>query len=212
MTDNGIKPDEINVKLKPFPIRILILGFLVFIVSIALFIGILIYMVKDMHSEFVRFSLPGTKEIELTETGLYSVYYEHRSKLEGKYYNTPITFPDMALSLKRKGSEEEFALNPPVNHSASYSWKDTSGELEFEFSINEPGVYVFSGMYEPGTTGPAVVLSVHKENFGYIFIGFLLAGLMFYIMMGIPTFIFIIFIVQLRDWLREKRALERPLN
>ncbi|MHC4663192.1 MAG: hypothetical protein ACYS8W_16140 [Planctomycetota bacterium] len=204
MNENNGQMKQSPEKRVHFPTKTLVLVVALIILTIVGVFAFLAYRMSDMHSEFVNFALPGMKELELTETGFYSVYYEYQSRLDGKYYNSPNMFPDMKLSLKKKGEEKELVINRPENRSASYSWGDKSGKLQFEFAINEPGAYEFAGKYDAGNSGPELVLSVGQEDFGSFLWDFLVAGVVAIIMICIVALILILNFHKFHRWLLQK--------
>ena len=110
----------------------------------------------------------------------------------------------MSLSLRKKGQDEELVINRPENLTSSYSWGDVSGKLEFQFAINEPGVYEFSGAYEPGATGSPIVLSVGKENFWSIFTSIIIFSIIAMAIFSLLAYIIIMYFIQLVRWFKTR--------
>ena len=150
METNIIKPSRIFYGVSVF---ILIIGIVLFA----------FLLVNGIHSIIdtidTRFVIPGSEVIELKEPGDYVIFYEYRSVVNGKHYNTAKEPSNgLTCSLKDINTGEFIKLSSPTNY--NYSAFGYSGISLYKFSIDKPGKYELQGSYSSG--GEEAVLAIGK--------------------------------------------------
>ena len=103
-----------------------------------------------------RVTMPGEVELELSESGPYIVFYEHRSEIDGQVVQTSTTPPALRLSLARAEDDAAVQLDPPLAV-MPYSTARFEGASLYEFTLRDPGRYRLTGMLDGGGT---VVLAI----------------------------------------------------
>ena len=129
-------------------------------VIVLAFVGMAIYI--DVRLPDTRFVAPGTYDVELASAGDYVVYYEHQSVVEGRTFKTSVDLPPISLTLVARDTGNAVELRQPQGTS-EYTFGQRSVKAVFEFSIDEPGTYLFSAQYDRGVTGPDVVFAIGVE-------------------------------------------------
>jgi hypothetical protein len=115
----------------------------------------------DLTDSLTYAVVPGTTDIELSEPGRYTIFYEHRSVVDGRVFDTPETLPGLEIRLVSKETGVPVTLMAPGSD-ASYSIRGRSGRSVLSFRIDTPGTYTLTGEYAPGTQGPDAVVAVGK--------------------------------------------------
>ncbi|PYG89032.1 hypothetical protein LY28_00852 [Ruminiclostridium sufflavum DSM 19573] len=116
--------------------------------------------------------VPGAGVVELKEPGDYSIYFEHRSVLDGRTYNTD-NINGLVCKLKNAETGEYINLeNPTIN--SRYSVNGREGRSLFQFSIEKAGKYELDARYESGE-GEEAVLAIGK-GFGMSLLKTMLTG------------------------------------
>ncbi|WP_010246206.1 hypothetical protein [Acetivibrio cellulolyticus] len=179
--------------IKPSKIFYVVSG-VILVIGIILFVIILISgifsSVDKINNQVI---VPGTKIIELKETGKYSIYFEYRSVIDGKVFETN-NISGLMCSLRNAETEELIKLdNSSVN--SNYSVNGREGKRIFEFAINEPGKYELKAWYEEGE-GEEAVLAIGK-GFGMTLVRTIVVSLgTLFISFGASFAIFIITLVK----------------
>jgi len=118
--------------------------------------------VSRVATWLTRVALPGSGELNLSEPGKYTVYYEHTTVLDGKPYSSIRSDPALlTYKLVRKETGAEVALTAPHSNE-HYDLNTRSGQALMVFTIGEAGAYELSGHYPEGQAGPKIVLAVGK--------------------------------------------------
>ena len=145
--------------IKPSKIFYVVSG-VILVIGIILFVIILISGIFSSVDKINnRVIVPGTKMVELKETGKYSIYFEYRSVIDGKVFETN-NISGLMCSLRNTETDEFIKLNNPLVNS-SYSVSSREGKSIFEFDINETGKYELKAWYETGK-GEEAVLAIGK--------------------------------------------------
>lgn len=138
------------------------IALLVFLIG-SLLAGVLAFRfvtgLMNLTDSLTQVVVPGTADLTLTETGDYTIFYEHQSVVDGRVYITGEAVPGLDVSLVLKEDGSPVALSPPGT-STTYSVSDRAGVSVLAFSIDRPGTYELSASYPPGRSGPEVVLAV----------------------------------------------------
>jgi hypothetical protein len=116
--------------------------------------------------------VPGSAEITFPESGVYAVYYEYRSIVDGIVFASSETPPALACTLTSRATGADVGVVPDYVKTNTYSTKDRErvGVLIRSITIDQPGTYNFSCRYPDGSSQPQVVLAV-GPNFVWEFLG-----------------------------------------
>ena len=130
---------------------------LIFIIGIISFV---IVLVTGMSSSVNRFGnqvvVPGTKIIQLEDPGDYEIYFEYRSIVDGRVFET-ININGLVCKLKNIDSGEYIRLeNSKIN--SNYSVNGREGRSLFSFSVDKAGTYEIDASYESGEGEEAVLV------------------------------------------------------
>lgn len=133
---------------------------LIFIVGIILFVIVLVTgIISSIDCINTQVVVPGTKKIELKEPGEYSIYFEYRSVIDGKIFDTS-NINGLVCKLKNIETGEYVKLKNSSSNS-SYSIKGREGRSIFNFTIDKAGIYEIDATYESGE-GEEAVLAIGK--------------------------------------------------
>ncbi|MBN2502941.1 MAG: hypothetical protein JXB38_19330 [Anaerolineales bacterium] len=189
------------------------------IASIVMGIGAedFIALFKDFDSDtgevLQRVIVPGSGELNLSEAGEYTIFYEYRSEVNGVEYHTGSNLPDMDCSLT--AGETEVSILPSFTH-ANYQFdlQDRAGVAVMKFEIDRPGTYTLTCAYADGSERPEIVLAVMKEFFKefilpiFEFTGSLMLGMGLVCGSSLAAVIMFVFVAVKRS--SAKRQLQAP--
>jgi hypothetical protein len=89
----------------------------------------------------VQVVVPGKSDFTLSQTGLYTIFYEYRSIVGNRVYSTGEDVPSIQVNLVSRDTWSEIPLsNTSMN--STYIVGSRSGIGIFDFSIDKPGIYV----------------------------------------------------------------------
>jgi hypothetical protein len=176
-------------------------------------------MFKDFDSEtgsiMQRVIVPGSGELELSNTGSYTIFYEYRSEMNGVEYQTGGNLPDMDCSLTN--GETKLEISPSFSQARYRSEvHDRAGVAVMQFEVEQPGTYTLACAYTDGSERPEIVLAATEEflteilvpTFG--FVGNLMLGTGLVCVSSLATLILFIFVAVKRG--NAKRQLQAPDN
>lgn len=133
---------------------------LIFIVGIISFVVVLVTgIISSMNCINNRVVVPGTDTIELKEPGNYTIYFEYRSVVNGKVYDTS-NINGLVCKLRDTETGEYVKLENSSSNS-TYTVNGREGQSLFSFSINKAGIYEIDAVYESGE-GEEAVLAIGK--------------------------------------------------
>ena len=112
-----------------------------------------------MESGLVQMTAPGNAELDLKDSGEYTIFYESQSYFNGSIYNTGGQIPGLKISVSEKASGQTLATHTATG--TTYSVGSRSGQSIAAFSVERPGIYWINTTY-PKEPGPEVVLAVGK--------------------------------------------------
>ena len=136
------------------------LSALIFVVGIVSFVLLLISGLKSIENSLTRIVVPGKYDINLKDPGKYLVFYEYRSVIGNRVFNTGEKIPHMKCNIVSKITGQPVVL---ANPSTSYSYSTgRAGVGVLEFTISQPGVYEISAWYPEGRLGQEIVLAVGR--------------------------------------------------
>lgn len=154
------------------------LGALVFVAGCLLTAVILFQGAKELPGlikkaydldRLAQVVVPGSTELTLTRTGVYGVYYEYRSSVDGVQYMGGQTPPTLTCSIISNASGKEIPVVPDFVDTNRYSGGGGSykerreGVLVMSTTIAKPGNYTFSCQYPGGKEQPEIVVSVGQN-------------------------------------------------
>lgn len=136
------------------------LAVFIIIIGFAAFAGFMYQGISDIQNDLMQMKAPGTAKINLSEAGVYTIFYENRSYLNSSIYNTAEKMPNLHISMKEMATGSDLAVHAP-DKSITYSLGDRSGRSIMAFDVIRPGVYQINASYF-GSEGEEVVLAVGK--------------------------------------------------
>lgn len=133
---------------------------LIFIVGVILFVVVLMTgIISSIECINTQVVIPNSQNIELKEPGEYSIYFEHKSVIDGKIFDTS-NINGLVCKLKNIETGEYVKLKNSSSNS-SYSIKGREGRSIFNFTIDKAGIYEIDASYESGE-GEEAVLAIGK--------------------------------------------------
>lgn len=151
MTDSDVSPSRWYYG---FSILALVIGFSIF--GLWLFSSI-----SGITGGLIQVLAPGTSDLDLQDTGEYTIFYENQSYANGRLYSTNGNIIDLQIEIIEKSSGIRFATYPPPG-SLTYSFGGRSGISILAFQINHRGSYQLNAFYPPNYQGSQVVLAVGR--------------------------------------------------
>lgn len=136
------------------------LAVLIIVIGFAAFAGFMYQGISNMQNDLLQMKAPGAAELNLSEAGEYTIFYENKSYLDGTVYNTEEEMPNLHVSLKEMATGNDLALHAS-NESLTYNIGDRSGRSIMAFEVARPGIYQLDASYSGGE-GPQVVLAIGK--------------------------------------------------
>ena len=124
-------------------------------------IGMYPAMIADAYSEDQHhLAVPGSKDIKLTRTGAYGIYYEY--SLVSASVDPPPLPPEIDCYLTSKSTGVEMEAAPDYVETNRYWSKDRerTGVLIMSITVNEPDTYTFACRYQDGTREPEIVVAL----------------------------------------------------
>lgn len=129
----------------------------VFVVGMIGFAAFLFFGLRGLGDELPRFVVPGTTELDLNQTGTYTIFHESESVVDGRVY-TPADASGLYVEVVSAETGESISLDTP-GASSSYTLGGRSGRAVLTFEVEEPGAYRLVAGYPDGS-GPETVLAV----------------------------------------------------
>jgi hypothetical protein len=126
--------------------------------GIGLFVYILFHGITHATDSLTQVVVPGTAELQL-QRGLYTVFLEEESVVNGKVYSTTQPVDGLACHVSSIQNGSAIAVSRP-GMNTTYSVGGRSGHSVLEFSIQQNGRYRFACGYGENATGPDIVLAV----------------------------------------------------
>jgi hypothetical protein len=150
-----VKKDDI----RPSKLLYAISG-VIFIIGIISFVAVLVTgTLSSVNSIDNQVVVPCTRTIELKEPGDYNIYFEYKSVVDGRVFETS-NINGLVCKLKNTETGEYIKLKNPTANSR-YSVNGREGQSLFSFSIDKVGIYEIDASYESGE-GEEAVLAVGK--------------------------------------------------
>jgi hypothetical protein len=113
----------------------------------------------EVFANMQRVVMPGEHTLTLDEPGQYEVYYERRSEIDGRSFETAKQPPPLKLSVQRQGGD---AIKvEPAKELGVYDRGKYQGTGVWRFSIEHAGQYVLTGTYEADARRtPTIALAI----------------------------------------------------
>lgn len=149
-----------------------ILGSVLGIIGIIGFILFVVFLFKQIKEQApkIQVVVPGMHEIELSEPGQYTIFYEYRSVIDSKVYMTGEALPaEILVTFYEKAGAQKVALQQPSMNN-TYKMGGRAGISLLEFNIDDPGAYIINARYAGDVEKPDIVLAIGQfKLFGVIF-------------------------------------------
>jgi hypothetical protein len=127
--------------------------------AIALFVALLFTELKSVDRSLTRVIVPGKTRVQLAKPGWYTIFYEYRSEVGGRAFNSSEQAPAMQCNLAHAGTGEKVALRRPATN-ANYRMTRFAGYSVLGFQSDDGGEYDFSCDFQPEISGDQVVLAM----------------------------------------------------
>ena len=123
------------------------------VTGIVVFVVYLLYGITGMGDGLDQMLAPGTAAFEFAEPGTYTVFHEHESVFEERYYSSPGIVSGLAVRVVSSAGGGAVAVHA-ASTNANYELSGRSGNSIFEFEIVEPGPYRVTAAYADGRRSP----------------------------------------------------------
>ena len=135
--------------------------------GLALFFFITYAGLSGIPDKLTQLEAPGTTEMTFREPGKYTIFYEHKSVMGGRVYDTGENLSGLWCTMVSKETNAPVPLTQP-SVSASYTVGNRAGTAVMEFNIERAGVYQLYAEYPERSDGQRVVLAVGQGVTGRI--------------------------------------------
>jgi len=143
----------------------------------AIWIGLFVYMLSTKISElsdYHRLVVPGEMEIALHDPGTYRLYFESRSRVDGRDYAASSLPRDMLFILIASDGQETTLT--PFSGTSTYEFGHYQGEVLGVFHVANPGNYTLRAWSSSGRTSSPAVVALESTPTSVLRIIFLLIG------------------------------------
>ncbi len=121
-------------------------------------VAIVVTDAKSLGDKLVSGVVPGEIALRLDEPGTYTIYHEHRTRIDGKVRDGG-SLEGLRIKVVEMATGQAVPVGPPTV-SGSYSFGDRAGVAAFSFRAIRPGAYGLAAAYDDGRPQPRHVLSV----------------------------------------------------
>ena len=159
--------DSVTNRTRPGKGGFILTGILVLISGLLVIGGIAVvfYFIFNLVEAMPQTVVPGQSEIELSEPGDYTIFYESPSVVDGRKIVGPSQFPaDLTLSVTDLKTGAEIPLSGTGMTTMSYDYGGRSGRSILTFTVPSATTVELSGAYEKGSSGPEVVVTVQQAT------------------------------------------------
>jgi len=136
------------------------LAILIIVVGFSIFAWVLYSSFSDMDSRLSQLVVPGSSDLDLKESGEYTIFYENQTYINGKLYSTGAQIPGLQIRISEKATASELSTYPTPG-GFTYSFGGRTGRSIMAFQVERPGIYQINATY-PSGEGPKVVLAVGR--------------------------------------------------
>jgi hypothetical protein len=124
-------------------------------------IGMYPAMIADAYGEDQHhLSVPGSKDVKLTRTGAYGIYYEYSLTSSSVDYPKMPPAIDCSLTSKSTGAEMEAAPDFVTTNRYWSKDRERTGVLIMSITVDEPASYTFACRYQDGSREPEIVVTL----------------------------------------------------
>ena len=145
------------------------LGGAVAIVGIAAFVFLLVSRIGGIDDKLSQMLAPGKVEMVFAEPGTYTIFHEHESIFQQRYYSSDEVVSGLAVRVVSVVSGAPVKVEAPGTN-ANYTIGGRAGVVILEFEIVEPGPYRISAAYADGRRKPQVVLAIGHDFLGELLV------------------------------------------
>ncbi len=138
-------------------------------VGAAAFVYLLVTGIGGLGDGLQQMLAPGKAEIALEKPGTYTIFHEHESVFEGRYYSSPGVVSGLSIGIVSSVCGEPATVRA-ASTNATYSLAGRAGVSILEFEIAEPGRYRISAAYADGRSAPKVVLAIGHDFMGKLMV------------------------------------------
>ncbi|NPV62114.1 MAG: hypothetical protein HPY61_05690 [Methanotrichaceae archaeon] len=140
------------------------LAALIIIAGTAMSFQLLMSGLGSITEGLTQVIVPGESSLDLPAAGEYTIFYESLSAAEGRIYSTGDDISGLEIRIINKTEGFLVPTYPPFSQ-MSYDLGGRSGQSVLAFQIDQPGEYLLSASYPPGSEGPDAVLAVGQVFF-----------------------------------------------
>ncbi len=115
-----------------------------------------------LTSSMQRVVVPGSQVVRFDEPDHYVMFYEFKSRIGRKDYNTGPRLSGLICELNEASTEAYVPLMLSTEH-IEYSAEPYAGVSVFEFDIEKPGTYILTSFYAEGESGRKIVMAVASD-------------------------------------------------
>lgn len=134
------------------------LAVLVLMAGLAFFAWSLFSGITGIAGGLAHFEAPGTADLNLQESGSYTIFYESDSYINGSFRSTGENIPSLLIEIIELSTGTKVVTHPPTG-SFTYNIGGRSGRAILAFLVNRPGTYRISASYPQGSKEPRIVLA-----------------------------------------------------
>ena len=139
-----------------------LVGSFILVVGVSLF-ALLLFLRIERYTPHIRAVVPGTHQVELDRSGKYTVSYEYRSVIAGRFYFTDEVLPGILVRIAPAGGSEPRPLSRPAN-SRTYDARGRAGGSILEFEIDKSGTYELTAVYADNADRGDIVLAIGQYS------------------------------------------------
>jgi len=115
-----------------------------------------------IESRLMQVVMPGGVALNLKEPGTYTIYYEHKSVVDGRVH-VGAGMGGLRLSMRGPGGDVQLV---PNSAGATYTFGSREGRSIYSFTATAPGEYRITGTLPDGRAEPTVVLAIETGLIG----------------------------------------------
>ncbi len=108
--------------------------------------------------------MPGVAQLQLRETGRYTIFHERETIVNNEVYSSP-TVSGLRVKVTAVSHARAVAVSP-ASVSSNYNIGGRSGRALLMFDVDQVGTYRIEGGYRNGAATPRVVLAIGHEYVG----------------------------------------------
>jgi hypothetical protein len=136
------------------------------LIALAGFVAAFFYLtprIAAADAQMTRIVVPGDAVLALDKPGVYTIYHEKKSTVDGRYYASD-SVSGLSLRLTADSTGEPVKLVEPST-STSYTIGSRSGTSIFAFTLDQPGRYRLAANLAGGRREPPAVLAIGQGAF-----------------------------------------------